>query len=92
MRSPSSSTFGTVERDNIELTSDSTAPVNADMKLGEVKEVDHRVGRGARRRRPERGQRQVFTAPRFVTCRRPRNLDELVNLVPGITLSAAALT
>jgi hypothetical protein len=82
--------FGTVERGNIQLTSDVTAPVNAEMKIGTQSEVVTVVGQADVVDVTNARQRQVFTGDEVKDLPTTRNLGDLVQLVPGIALSAAA--
>ena len=84
--------FATVERPNIELSTDFTAPVNVTMQIGQVSEVIEVVGaivplvdvQNAR-------QRQVFTGAEVAELPTTRNLGDLVQLVPGISIQSAGL-
>ena len=81
--------FTTVERSNVELSTDFTAPVNADMKLGQRTETVMVVGEGALVDVQNPRQRQVFTGDEIRELPTTRNLGDLVNLVPGIAVSNA---
>jgi len=82
--------FASVERANIELTSDFTAPVNAEMKLGAQSEVVTVQGselalvdvQNAR-------QRQVFEREELADLPITRNANSLLQLVPGIAITAS---
>src|SRR5687767_9220804 len=82
--------FATVERSSVELTSDFTAPVNAEMKIGAQSEVVTVEGsalaivdvQNAR-------QRQVFERDELADLPITRNLNSLLQLVPGISIAAS---
>src|SRR5215208_7095590 len=79
--------FSTQERSNIELTTDFTAPVNAEMKVGQRTEVVTVVARATMVDVQNARQRQVFTGEEVADLPTTRNLGDLVQLVPGIALS-----
>lgn len=82
--------FTTLERVNIELSTDFTAPVNVVMAVGARTEVVEVIGalvplvdvQNAR-------QRQVITGEELVELPTTRNLGDLASLVPGIALPTA---
>ncbi len=81
--------FAKVERTNIELSSDFTAPVNADMKLGEQREVVTVVATSVLVDVQNARQRQVFAGDEVRDLPTTRNLGDLIQLVPGISIGAA---
>ena len=78
--------FSTQERSNIELTTDFTAPVNAEMKVGQRTEVVTVVATATMVDVQNARQRQVFTGQEVADLPTTRNLGDLVQLVPGIAL------
>ena len=82
--------FATVENSNIALTSDATAPVNAEMKVGGRTEVVTVVGTSVPLVDVQNArQRQVFSGDEVADLPTTRNLMDLVQLVPGIAVGAA---
>jgi Carboxypeptidase regulatory-like domain len=84
--------FGTVERTNVELSSDFTAPVNAEMKVGTLKEVVNVTGDTPTVDVQNARQRQVFTGEEVRDLPTTRNLSSLIHLIPGISLDAAGVS
>jgi hypothetical protein len=84
--------FATVERSNIELTSDFTAAVNADLKVGAASEIVTVQGSSTLVDVQNARQRQVFTREELVDLPITRNLNSLVQLVPGIAISTAGFS
>src|SRR5688572_7995539 len=82
--------FVTVELANIELSSDFTAPVNAEMKLGARSEVVTVTATASLVDVQNARQRQVFTGDEVAALPTTRNLMDLVQLVPGIAIGASA--
>jgi hypothetical protein len=82
--------FATVERSNIELSSDLTAAVNADLKLGAASEVVTVEGSATSIDVQNPRQRQVFTGEEVRDLPTTRTLGDLVQLVPGIAIGANA--
>jgi hypothetical protein len=82
--------FATVERTNIELSTDFTAPVNAEMKLGGRTERVTVVATATMVDVQNARQRQVFTGEEVADLPTTRNLMDLVQLVPGIAINASA--
>jgi hypothetical protein len=80
--------FSTVTRGNVELTSDFTAPVNAEMRVGNVREVVTVTATAPVVDVQNARQRQVFTGEEVADLPTTRNLGDLVQLVPGIAISA----
>lgn len=80
--------FATVERSNIELSTDLTAAVNADLKLGAASEIVTVEGSATAIDVQNARQRQVFTGEEVRDLPTTRNLGDLVNLVPGIAIGA----
>jgi hypothetical protein len=81
--------FATLESANIELTSDVTAPVNAEMTVGARSEVVTVTAAAAVIDVQNARQRQVFTGDEVADLPTTRNLGDLVQLVPGIAIAAA---
>jgi hypothetical protein len=81
--------FATVVRSNVLLTSDVTAPVNAEMNLGTQSEVVTVVSNAEVVDVQNARQRQVFSGDEVRELPITRNLNSLINLVPGIAISAA---
>jgi hypothetical protein len=82
--------FSTVERSNIEISTDFTAPVNADMKVGQRTEVVTVIGESVPLVDVQNArQRQVFSGDEIRDLPTTRNLGDLVQLVPGIALQNA---
>ena len=81
--------FTTLERANIELSTDYTAPVNADMKVGQRTEVVTVVATVPLVDVQNARQRQVFTGDEIAELPTSRNLGDLIQLVPGIGVAAA---
>jgi hypothetical protein len=82
--------FSSVERTNVELTSDYTAPVNVELKPGARSETVTVVGTSAPLVDVQNArQRQVFTGEEIRDLPTTGDLPGIVNLVPGISLSAA---
>ena len=82
--------FATVERANVELTSDFSAPVNAEMRIGTAKEVVTVEGSSVAIVDVQNArQRQVFQREELTELPITRNLNSLVQLVPGIAINAA---
>ena len=85
--------FATVERTNIELGSDFTASVNADMKLGAQTEVVTVTGSAAELVDVQNArQRQVITNEELKELPITHNLNSLINLVPGIAVATAGFS
>ena len=84
--------FATVERTNVELTTDFTAPINADMKVGARTEVVTVVATASMVDVQNARQRQVFTGEEVSQLPTTRNLGDLIQLVPGIGISAAGFS
>ena len=84
--------FATVERPNLELTSDFTAPINAEMKVGARTEVVTVVATATMVDVQNARQRQVFTGEEVAQLPTTRNLGDLIQLVPGIGISAAGFS
>ena len=80
--------FSVVKRDNVELTSDFTATINADMKVGAIEETITVFGRVADRRRPEHHDAHRHDARRdgraFPTG---RNIQAIGIMIPGTTIA-----
>jgi hypothetical protein len=83
--------FARVQRTNVELTSDFTAPVNAELKPGDQKEEVTVVAIATLVDVQNARQRQVFTGDEIADLPTTRNLGDLIQLVPGIAISAAGL-
>ena len=82
--------FSTVERSNVELTSDFTAPINADLKIGAATEIVTVQGSAVQTVDVQNArQRQVFSRDELVDLPLTRNVNSLINLVPGIAMGAA---
>jgi hypothetical protein len=82
--------FATVERSNVDLTSDFTAPVNADMKLGATSEVvTVQAAAAALVDVQNARQRQVFQREELADLPITRNVNSLLQLVPGIAITAS---
>src|SRR5688572_20045530 len=82
--------FATVENSNIALSSDATAPVNAEMKVGGRTEVVTVVGTSVPLVDVQNArQRQVFTGEEIADLPTTRNLGDLIQLVPGISFGNA---
>jgi hypothetical protein len=80
--------FATVEHSNVELSTDFTAPVNAEMKVGGRTEVVTVIGTSVPLVDVQNArQRQVFTGDEVADLPTTRNLGDLVQLVPGIAIS-----
>jgi hypothetical protein len=81
--------FGTVEQGGVELTSDFTAPVNGVMKVGAQKEIVTVVAEAPIVDVQNARQRQVFAGDEVRDLPTTRNLGDLIQLVPGISVGAA---
>ena len=82
--------FSTVTREKLELSSDFTAPVNVEMKIGTASEIVTVVGSAAQVVDVANArQRQVFSREELIDLPTTRNLNSLVQLVPGIAIGAA---
>ena len=81
--------FSTVERSNIELTSDFTAAINADLKIGAATEIVTVEGSSTLVDVQNARQRQVFSREELTELPITRNLNSLVQLVPGIAVGNA---
>ena len=82
--------FSTLERRNVQVSSEFTAPVNGEMQVGNVSEVVEVVGTSAALVDVRNvGQRQVFTGEEIVDLPTTRNLGDLIQLVPGIAIASA---
>ena len=82
--------FATVERSNVELTSDFTAPINAEMKLGGASEIVTVQGDALEMVDVQNArQRQVFQREELADLPIPRNVNSLLQLVPGIAITAS---
>ena len=85
--------FATIEHSNVELTSDFTAPINAEMKIGPASETVTVTGGAAQFVDVQNArQRQVFSGEELRELPITRNLNSLLNLVPGIGITAANAT
>ena len=74
----------------LELSSDFTAPVNAEMRVGEQREVVTVVGESVPIVDVQNArQRQVFSGDEVEDLPTTRNLGDLIQLVPGISIGAA---
>jgi hypothetical protein len=84
--------FSTLERTNVEVSSDATVPVNAAMAIGNVSEVVEVVGASVPLVDVQNArQRQVFTGDEVADLPTTRNLNDLIQLVPGIAIGAQGL-
>ncbi len=82
--------FATVEHSNVELSTDFTAPINAEMKVGPRTEIVTVVGTSVPLVDVQNArQRQVFTGDEIADLPTTRNLGDLVQLVPGLSITAA---
>ena len=82
--------FATAERSNVELTSDFTAPVNVEMKLGATSEVvTVQAAAAALVDVQNARQRQVFQREELADLPITRNVNSLLQLVPGISITAS---
>jgi hypothetical protein len=85
--------FSTIEHSNVELTSDFTAPINAEMKIGQASETVTVTGGAAQFVDVQNArQRQVFSGEELRELPITRNLNSLLNLVPGIAITSANAT
>jgi hypothetical protein len=84
--------FQTFERSNIELSTDFTAPVNAEMKVGARAEKVTVIATASLIDVQNARQRQVFTGDEVADLPTTRNLGDLIQLVPGIGISAAGFS
>ena len=83
--------FGTVDHSNVDISTNFTAPVNAEMKVGSRTEVVTVIGTSVPLVDVQNaGQRQVFTGAEVADLPTTRNLMDLIQLVPGIAIGAAA--
>ena len=88
--------FATVKREGIELTTDFTANVNAELKVGARRGNDHRVGRVAARRRADRvhadacSRATSSTRCRRLTTSRRRPCSSPASRAPAARRPAAA--
>ena len=80
--------FASVTQGNIELTSDFTAPVNAEMRPGGIEQVITVTAEAPMVDVRNALQRTVFSGDEVRDLPTPRNLSNIVNLVPGIAVSA----
>ena len=81
--------FSTVERSDVELTSDFTANVNAEMKIGGQREIVNVSANTPVVDVQNARQRQVITGQEIRDLPTTRDLPGLVNLVPGIALTGS---
>src|SRR6188768_942645 len=82
--------FATVERSNVDLTSDFTAPVNVEMKLGATSEVvTVQAAAAALVDVQNARQRQVFQREELADLPITRNVNSLLQLVPGIAITSS---
>ncbi len=79
--------FSTVKRDNIELTSDFTATVNADMKVGGVEETITVAAESPVVDVQSITQRTVMTREVMDTIPTGRNIQAIGIMIPGTSLS-----
>jgi len=79
--------FNVSSRENIVLTSDFTASVNGDMKVGDIKEVLNVTANTPLVDVQNARQQTVFTGEELRELPTERNVPALLNLVPGITSS-----
>ena len=79
--------FNVSSRENINLTSDFTATVNGDMKVGDIKEVLQVTATTPLVDIQNARQQTVFTGEEIRELPSERNVPALLNLVPGITSS-----
>jgi hypothetical protein len=85
--------FATVENSNVELTSDFTAPINAVMRIGQQSETVTVIGGAAQFVDVQNArQRQVFSGDELKELPITRNLNSLLNLVPGIAITSSNFT
>ena len=84
--------FSTLVRENIGLTSDLTASVNADMKVGSIEEVVTVVAVAQSVDLQNATQRTVFSGEEIRDLPTTRNLSSIVNLIPGIALQTAGFS
>jgi carboxypeptidase family protein len=80
--------FAAVSQGNIELTSDFTAPVNAELRPGPIEQVITVTADSPMVDVRNATQRTVFSGDEVSELPTPRNLSNIVNLVPGIAVSA----
>src|SRR5690606_23235784 len=78
-----------VTRENVVLTSDFTASVNAVLEPGDIKEIVTVRGEAPVVDVQNARQRQVFSGEELRDLPITRNLNSLVQLVPGIAVPAA---
>ena len=79
--------FGTVKRDAIELTSDFTADVNADMKVGTLEETITVTGESPIVDTQAITQRHVMTREVLDVLPTGRNIQAVGIMIPGTTLA-----
>jgi hypothetical protein len=79
--------FGVSTRENVQITSDFTANVVAEMKVGTVSEKVDVVGRAPLVDVQNARQQSVITGEQIRDLPSERNVSALINLVPGITSS-----
>ena len=77
--------FNVSSRENIALTSDFTATVNGDMKVGDIKEVLEVTASTPLVDIQNARQQTVFSGEDIRELPTNRNVPDLLNLVPGIT-------
>ena len=85
--------FSTVTREKLELSSDFTAPVNVELKIGTATEIVTVEGNASGQVDVVNArQRQVFSREELIDLPTTRNLNSLINLVPGISVSTAGFS
>lgn len=77
--------FNVTSRENVQLTSDFTATVNGEMKVGDIKEVLEVTANTPLVDIQNARQQTVITGEELRELPTERNLPALLNLVPGIT-------
>ena len=83
--------FATVTQGNIELTSEFTAPVNAEMRPGGIEQVITVTADTPMVDVRNATQRTVFSGDEVRDMPTARNLSSIVNLVPGIAVSSTGV-
>ena len=80
--------FGTVKRENIELTSDFTATINADMRVGTLEETITVAAESPIVDVQSITQRTVMTREVLDAIPTGRNIQAVGIMIPGTTLAA----
>ena len=81
--------FSVISRENVVLTTDFTANVNADMKVGDLKEVVDVTAEAPTVDVANARQQQVISSEAIRDLPTARNIGSIMTLVPGLTQGGA---